>query len=122
MDNKNLNLQPIVVSRLVFSAKGPPRRTLKLDVESKFSAQDISELNDQPHMAIIRCELTIHAKDHEAFSLAMSSSAILSCQEIDSGTNFQDLIEKQGIPRFMEELRKIVAGITQPLGYGELNI
>lgn len=122
MSNKNFNLRPIIVNQLVFSSKTQSRGNLKLDVKSKFSVQDISELNNQQYLAIIRCELTIHSKDRDAFSLAMNSSAILDCQEIDSETSFKQLIEKQGIPRFMEELRKIVADITQSLGCGVLNI
>ena len=119
---ENFNLHPIIVEQLVFSAKNQPRGNVKLDVKSKFSVQDISELNNQQYMAIIRCELTIHSKDRETFSFVMNSSALLDCKEIEPETNFKELIEKQGIPRFMEELRKIVADITQSLGCGVLNI
>lgn len=66
--------------------------------------------------------MSIQAKEKDTFSLILNASAILECQIQNDEVNFKELIEKQGIPRFMEQLRNTVANLTQNLGYSALKI
>lgn len=122
MELDNLTLQPLIVNQLDFKAKAQPKRNLKLDVNSKISVQNISEHKSDMNRAIIRCDLSIQAREKDTFSLILNASAILECQIQEDGANFKELIEKQGVPRFMEQLRNAVANLTQNLGYSALKI
>ena len=126
MSANDIKLRPLVVSQLNFNANALTKTNATITVETKISVKSATKNNNGTNQAIIMCELRAQSnhqqKSKEIFFLLMKASSLFECSGVITEKDFKDIIEKQGIPRFMEEIRKAVANITEDCGYNALNI